>query len=205
MLIYSRRKEHCRVLGPGVRAVVWFHGCSRHCPGCIAKEMNEESEIQRCTSEELYSWLTQIPGIEGITLSGGEPLEQDSEDMLRFLQLIKADARSLSVLVFSGGLLEEIREEGRLAKLLQYIDVLVDGPFVQELNDGHGLRGSSNQRVHCLTERYRPLERELVERPMRELELELTEEGQLELSGIPKAGFMESFRRSLAEQGYELI
>ena len=109
--------------------------------------------------------------------------------MLRLLQLIRADERGLSVLVFTGGLLEEIQADSQLAKLLPYIDVLVDGPFVQKLNDGRGLRGSSNQRVHCLTERYRPLERMLTERLIREIEVELTESGQLEMSGIPHAGF----------------
>ena len=125
--------------------------------------------------------------------------------MLRLLQLIRADERGLSVLVFTGGLLEEIQADSQLAKLLPYIDVLVDGPFVQKLNDGRGLRGSSNQRVHCLTERYRPLERMLTEQPMREIEVELTESGQLEMSGIPHAGFMEGFRRSLAERGFDMI
>lgn len=205
MLVYSRRKAHCRVLGPGVRAVVWFHGCSRQCPGCIAKEMNEQEDVQRCTPEELYAWLAQIQGIEGVTLSGGEPLEQDAADMLRLLQLIRADERGLSVLVFTGGLLEEIQANHSLVALLPYIDVLVDGPFVQELNDGRGLRGSSNQRVHCLTERYRPLERLLTEQPMREIEVELTEAGQLEMSGIPQAGFMEGFRQSLAERGFDMV
>ena len=204
MLVYSRRKAHCRVLGPGVRAVVWFHGCSRHCPGCIAKEMNEESEVQRCTPEELYAWLSQVQGIEGVTMSGCEPLVQDAADMLRLLQLIRADERRLSVLVFTGGLLEEIQADSQLAKLLPYIDVLVDGPFVQELNDGRGLRGSSNQRIHCLTERYRPLERMLTEQPMREIEIELTEAGQLEMSGIPHTGFMENFQRQLAAQGFDM-
>ena len=204
MLRYSRRKEHCRVLGPGTRAVVWFHGCSRHCPGCIAREMNDSLEEILLSPAQLFQWIEGIQGIEGVTLSGGEPFEQPPREFIELLKLVKSDPRNLSILVFTGKYYKEIQADNTLSPALEYIDILVDGPFMEAQNDGIGLRGSNNQRILFLTERYRPLEKSLSLFPRRELELELNLEGELELSGIPKAGFMENFQKALKKEGCEL-
>ena len=105
-LYIARRKRDCCVLGPGMRAVVWFHGCSRGCPGCIAAEMNGSNDYRSMTARELYDWVADCENIEGVTLSGGEPLEQDTAALSEFLRLVRADSRDLGVIMFTGYRLE---------------------------------------------------------------------------------------------------
>ncbi len=204
MLRYSRKKEHCHVLGPGDRAVIWFHGCSKNCPGCIAREMNNSTEETSLSPEELYTWLKGIEGIEGVTLSGGEPFEQNPEDLAVFLKMIKESPQNLSVIIFTGKYLEDIKCDEKLAPLLSYVDIIVDGPYDESLNDGTGLRGSNNQNIHFLTERYGNIKKELMRSSMRKLELELTADGELEMSGIPEKGFMKKFMAALEKEGCTL-
>ncbi len=200
-LYIARRKRDCRVLGPGVRAVVWFHGCSRGCPGCIAVEMNQSDEYKSMTAKELYDWVATCGGIEGVTLSGGEPLEQDTAALCEFLRLVREDKRNLGVILFTGYRLEEVEDIGK-KEICQYIDVLVDGPYVEEENDGLGLRGSSNQRIHFLTSRYERMQDIFFGDGGRNLEFELDMDNNVTINGIPKRGFMEEFTRKIHDEGY---
>ena len=197
----ARLKSNCRVLGPGVRAVVWFHGCSRGCPGCIAVEMNQSDDFTTITAEELYAWVARCDGIEGVTLSGGEPLEQDTVALCDFLQLVREDKRNLGVILFTGYRLEELQKIGK-NDIIQYIDVLVDGPYVEELNDGQGLRGSSNQGIHFLTSRYEGMRDIFFGSGGRNLEFDVEMDNIVAINGIPTRGFLEEFTRKIREQGY---
>ena len=200
-LYIARRKRDCRVLGPGVRAVVWFYGCSRGCPGCIAAEMNASDNYATMTAEELYAWVSGCEGIEGVTLSGGEPLEQDMVAFCEFLRLVREDRRNLGVILFTGYRLEELEDIGK-KDICQYIDVLVDGPYVEERNNGRDLRGSSNQRIHFLTPRYESMRHAFFGNGGRNLEFDLDMDDNVIINGIPKRGFMEGFARKIREQGY---
>ncbi len=198
-LTIARRKESCAVLGPGKRAVIWFHGCSRGCPGCIAKEMNESARFTELSPEELYAWLAAIPEIEGVTLSGGEPLEQDHKALLELLHLIKDGPRKLTVMCYSGWRLEKIKES--FPDFLSCIDILIDGEYIQEQDDGMALRGSANQRIHLLSAAYTAEEMKEIMRQERGIEIELGLEGQVMISGIPRPGFADKFRASLRAKG----
>ena len=90
-LTIARLKRNSNVLGPGCRAVIWTHGCSKGCPHCIAEEMNAAPPLFEYTASALYDWVKETEGIEGITLSGGEPFEQDIEALESFLHLVKND------------------------------------------------------------------------------------------------------------------
>lgn len=139
------------VNGPGTRLVVFFQGCSRHCPGCFNPDTHPFEQRQLREPEELLkSCLTT--GVEGLTVSGGEPFAQPS-GLRRLLEL--ARAAGLSTLVYTGYTIEEIREDPTIAACLPFIDVLIDGPFVMEMAERTLLaRGSENQRIHLLTSRY---------------------------------------------------
>lgn len=203
VLYISRRTGACRVLGPGLRAVVWFHGCGRKCKGCIASEMNNSREYEAHTAEELGYWVSSCEGIEGVTLSGGEPLDQDIGGLCAFLSLVRKDNRQLSVIVFTGYLLEELLESDKKA-VLDYIDVLVDGPYIEELNDNSGLRGSSNQRIHFLTRRHKSEAPDFFGDGCRNVEMELNMDASVSINGIPRKGFMEDFKSEMQNRGYEL-
>lgn len=203
VLRIARRKAECRVLGPGKRAVIWFYGCSRRCPGCIASAMNSSGIFEEETPEGLAAWVRSVPGIEGITISGGEPFEQDEEALRRFLQLVREDGRSPGVICFSGFTLEQIRGSEK-ADLLTCIDLLIDGPYVDGENDGRGLRGSRNQHLSFLTPRYRSMERFFLSPQARNLEIELDMNGKILINGIPDRNFLGEFTKKMQAAGYAL-
>lgn len=203
-LTIARLKRNSKVLGPGCRAVIWTHGCSKNCPHCIAKEMNEAPPPFQYEPSTLYDWLKNTQGIEGVTITGGEPFEQDIEALGTFLRLVKSDPRQLSIMCYTGKSMEEFRSNDDFLHLLEYIDILVDGPYVHELNDGHKWRGSSNQRIHPLNERYADVVQDAENRFDRDVEIGLSVDMRFELTGIPSAGFMENLKRKLHESGYSL-
>lgn len=203
MLKVARKTESSKVLGPGNRAVVWFHGCSRNCDGCIAKSMNLSNDYEECTADNLYEWVLSCNNIEGISISGGEPLEQNLEDLTSFLQKVKNDSRNLSVILFTGFTYDEIAQSSKKA-VLPFIDVLIDGTYKKELNDNKGLRGSSNQNILFLTERYVPIKESFYKNDCRNVEVSITLDNRITINGIPKNGFIEELTSELTKQGFEL-
>lgn len=140
------------VNGPGKRLVVFFQGCDRGCPGCFNPDTHsKEARVMYCPEALLEAYLTDP--VEGLTVSGGEPFMQ-SAGLGRLLFL--AHARGLSTLVYTGYVIEELRADPDRARALEYIDVLIDGPFIEEMREPTLLaRGSTNQRVHLLSGRYK--------------------------------------------------
>ena len=114
----------------------------------------------RSPSSARKSW-TLRPSIQGLTLSGGEPLQQ-LPALLAFLETIRR-ASDLSVLLFSGYTWAEIQRMPRHPQLLSLIDVLIAGRYDPTQRVAHGLVGSHNKTVHFLTERYTPAD--LARRP----------------------------------------
>ncbi len=140
--------------GPGKRFAIWFQGCPLRCPGCCNPEFLSFRGGEEKSLEDVVDAMTSQVGIEGITLLGGEPFAH--------AEAAAALARSakrigLSVMVFSGYLLEDLRmKPDATAALLAQIDILVDGPFECDLPDlKRRWIGSTNQRIHFLTDRYR--------------------------------------------------
>jgi anaerobic ribonucleoside-triphosphate reductase activating protein len=139
-----------RANGPGARFVIWLQGCTLGCPGCFnptthAAEGGREVAVDTLVADAIAA------GVEGITLSGGEPLQQP-EAALALLR--GARAAGLSTLVFSGYTIDEIRTLALGAALLDAIDVLIDGRYVSTDRLATGLRGSANQQIRLLTSRY---------------------------------------------------
>ena len=203
-LTIARLKQNSKVLGPGSRAVIWFHGCSKDCPHCIAKEMNAAPPQFEHSASTLYEWLKNIEEIEGITITGGEPFEQDIEALETFLQLVKNDSRRLSVMCYTGKLLTEIQDDKNVAHVLEYIDILIDGVYTHGLNGGHKWRGSSNQKIYPLNEKYTQIVSKAESDFDRGIEIGLSANMQFELTGIPDKGFMKNLEQKLQEKGYSL-
>lgn len=137
-------------LGPGKRLCIWVSGCNARCKGCANPELWIQKPDQFISVEDLVFVIRKcVEGkeIDGITISGGEPFEQASE----ILKLIKLLNFNVDILIFSGYLYEDIKSDDTKKELLDNIDVLIDGRYIEELNDGQsGLRGSSNQKIHIL-------------------------------------------------------
>ena len=145
--------EGSEVNGPGLRLVLWFSGCDRDCPGCFNKEAQDINNSKEYELSYILN-LLQNPSqqYQGISISGGEPFYQ-WEALYNLLKAVKdlneREGKNFDILVFTGYTYEELITDERFAKILNLIDILVDGPFIQELKEGNTcyLTGSSNQRV----------------------------------------------------------
>jgi anaerobic ribonucleoside-triphosphate reductase activating protein len=196
MLFVARRKSFCRVLGPGCRSVIWFYGCSRGCFGCIAESMNKSAKYESYEPQQLADWIANNHGIEGVTLSGGEPFEQPKKSLEQFLALIKQNP-NLSILCYTGNNYQTLVKDAANQKILQYIDVLIDGEYQIDNDKGQRWRGSGNQRFHFLTRRYADEKNKWFNTFERQIEIELELNGSLLLSGIPSKDFIDNLTTKL--------
>lgn len=183
-----------KALGPGTRAVLWTQGCGRQCPGCMSPESRPVDGGRLVDTDRLAAELAALDGIEGVTVSGGEPFLQIGPlySLLRALR-VQTD---LGVILYTGYTLEELEafDDPRVDEICSgLVDLIVDGPYVEEQNDGGALRGSSNQRVLFLTERYVPY-RALYEGTRRNVEILADKNGML-LIGVPARETLEGWRR----------
>ena len=151
--------ENSIALGPGMRYVIWVQGCLQNCKGCITPLSRPFVAKHLIKVDELAQSIIDNHKINGITISGGEPFLQATM-LTRLLQIVNEKRPELDVLVFTGYTLEQLVSEKAKA-LLSYIDLIIDGPYIENLNPGIGLRGSSNQRFHFLTEKLCPYQDEL--------------------------------------------
>jgi anaerobic ribonucleoside-triphosphate reductase activating protein len=167
-----------RANGPGARFVVWFQGCTLGCPGCFNPTTHDAAGGRRVPLDELIGELARArPGIEGLSLSGGEPLQQP--DAARAL-LDAARALGLSTLAFSGYAIDEIRGLPGGPDVLARLDVLIDGRYVARDRLATGLRGSANQQIQLLTGRYARADVEAT--PVAEIRIGPT--GEVVLTGV---------------------
>jgi anaerobic ribonucleoside-triphosphate reductase activating protein len=166
-----------RANGPGARFVVWLQGCTLGCPGCFNPATHTEGGGRELTVADVAAQLAATPGIEGLSLSGGEPLQQ-AEAAAQLLDA--ARALGLSTLAFSGYTLDEIRTLPHGPAVLDRLDVLVDGRYVAGERLATGLRGSANQRIHLLTSRYQLADVEAT--PV--AEIRISPNGDVVLTGV---------------------
>jgi anaerobic ribonucleoside-triphosphate reductase activating protein len=142
-----------RANGPGLRACLWLQGCSLGCPGCFNPETHDNTAGHQVPVSEILGWIDDLGDeIDGITISGGEPLQQ-WEGLVDLLEGL-GRRHSCSVVLFSGFSHEEIDRMGRLPQLTAVVDVLVAGRYREDMRLARGLRGSHNKTVHLLSDRY---------------------------------------------------
>ena len=140
--------------GPGVRVSLFVSGCTHRCPGCFNEVAWDFDYGQPFTRETIDSILEMLrPAyIRGLTLLGGEPFEpQNQGAVVELLRQIKKEMPEKSIWAFSGYLFDRDILSGRLgdtSEYLSYLDVLVDGPFIEaKKNLSLRFRGSENQRL----------------------------------------------------------
>ena len=168
-----------RANGPGTRAVVWVQGCSLGCPGCYNPATHPSAGGEAVAVDDLCARIAALgDGIEGVTVSGGEPLQQ-RVGLLALLRRLRAQTR-LSVLVFTGFTWDEVQHFPGAADLLACVDVLFAGRYDATRHLAQDLRGSANKTVHFLTGRYGPADL----REVPEAEVVITADGGVVASGI---------------------
>lgn len=146
------KERNIKTLGPYNRFGIWVQGCNRSCDGCVARMSHDPRSGTQIDTGAL-AWEIILSDTEGITVSGGEPFLQAAA-LTELITKVKR-RRDIGVIIYTGYLLEELSDVDGAADLLSFTDLLIDGPYIRELDDGLSLRGSSNQRVLPLTERYK--------------------------------------------------
>ncbi len=140
-----------RVNGPGDRFVIWTQGCRKMCKNCYNPETWSHYKNNLIPIDEIFESIKNSSAT-GVTISGGDPFEQP-EELFYLLTKIKQLDLSDGVIVFTGFTIDEIRVREELNKSLDYIDVLIDGLYIEEKRISSGLAGSSNQEFYFLTDK----------------------------------------------------
>ena len=147
--------KYCDIAnGTGVRTSLFVSGCRRHCPECfnaVAWDFGYGLPFDKAVRNEILGSLAP-DYIDGLSLLGGEPFEPENQGaIVELLRQIKREMPQKSIWAFSGYLFEKDILSGRLGdtrEYLSYLDVLVDGPFVEaKKNLSLRFRGSENQRL----------------------------------------------------------
>ncbi len=131
--------------GEGVRTVIWTQGCSHNCKGCHNPGTHDFNGGFEVDIEEIINEIKNLEGQEGITFSGGDPLFQAEA-----CSLIAKEAKesNLDIWCYTGFKFEDIINIPKFKEFLKYVDVLVDGKFIEEEKSLNlDFRGSRNQRI----------------------------------------------------------
>ena len=146
---YAAIKKTDIANGPGVRVSLFVSGCRRHCKGCFNSEtwdFNYGNLFGKSTMNEILEALDK-EYIEGFSILGGEPFENENkETVYNVIRTVKEKFPQKTIWCYSGFTFEELAESSR--NILELIDVLVDGAFVEEKKNLRlKFRGSENQRI----------------------------------------------------------
>ena len=137
--------------GTGIRVSLFVQGCDRHCPGCFNPEtwdFNGGKDFDSDTGNEILK-LSKPDWISGLSVLGGEPLAPQNIKTVKTLCFgFKQKYPNKSIWIWTGYTFDELRKNKDFQQLLDYIDVLVDGPFIESQKDlSLKWRGSSNQHI----------------------------------------------------------
>jgi anaerobic ribonucleoside-triphosphate reductase activating protein len=202
-VLVSRVLDSCTVLGPGTRAVICVQGCPLRCRDCIAPETLGFDGGTAMPVDELAPWLCSLTSAEGVTLSGGEPFAQ-AESLALLIDAVRAVRPDFTVMSYSGFTLAALRRGTPAQRaLLDRIDLLVDGPYQVAHHGDLRWRGSSNQRLIPLSDRYRDV---LAEPDVGAgIEFSVGVDRTLSWAGVPGVpGFRNQVTAALAAKGYGL-
>jgi|SRR5690554_1866982 len=185
------------VEGPGIRIAIWMQGCHLKCVGCFNPETWDEGGEQTSVNElfnRIKKDAEEYPNIEGVTFLGGEPFQQ-AKPLAELAKLVRGIG--LSILTFSGYTYEHLltdKEDG-WSDLLAVTDLLIDGPFVKNLEDlSRPWVGSANQKYRFLTDRYKYLKDSLFS-IKNKLEVHLKKDGTVFINGISTSTEIEQLKQ----------
>ena len=181
-----------KVNGPGNRFVLWTQGCSKGCSECFNPETWSNAIYKEFSPIELFELIKNFE-VDGITISGGDPLEQEDE-LLELLMLLSTMRLRKGVILFSGFTRAEISSNIIREKCLEYIDVLIDGRYEKNLKVDFSLKGSSNQEFYFFSNKI------LNDELHFDQEIEISSlEGDIMMTGFPNIS-----RKILKELGVNL-
>ena len=147
-MYYSKIRKYDVSNAPGVRTTIFVSGCTNDCEGCFNEELQDFKYGTKWTDETEDEFMTYVknPNVVGVNILGGEPMQQDLS-LLKLLIRIRQETNK-NIWLWSGFTYEYIINNVHCKKILNYIDVLVDGKFEIDKKDlSLKYRGSSNQRI----------------------------------------------------------
>ena len=181
-----------KVNGPGLRFVLWTQGCSKGCSECFNPETWSTNVYKELSPLQLFEIVKNFE-VDGVTISGGDPLEQEDE-LLELLMLLSSMRLRKGVILFSGFTRAEISSNFIREQCLKYIDVLIDGRYEKNLKIDFSLRGSSNQEFYSFSDKISSDELSF------DQEIEISSlEGDIMMTGFPNIS-----RKILKELGVNL-
>lgn len=149
-MYYAQMRQYDIANGVGIRATLFVSGCTHKCPGCFNEAYQDFHSGTPWSAETENQFMAYVKNenVHGVTILGGEPMEQTMDDcLLRLLKRIKQETNH-TIWIYSGYTFEQIMKDPKKLELLEQCDVLVDGPFIESLKDVClKFRGSSNQRI----------------------------------------------------------
>ncbi|ALM83941.1 4Fe-4S cluster-binding domain-containing protein [Bordetella sp. N] len=199
----SRLHFPVTTLGPGRRIGIWFQGCSIRCAGCISMDTWADAGGETSVAAVLAQVREWLPLATGITISGGEPFDQP-EALLALLRRLR-EAAVDDILVYSGHAFESLA--ATLTQADGLIDALITDPFDIDAPQTLGLRGSDNQRLHCLTALGRARYATYAQAPRsaaKALDVMFDEDGSVWFAGIPERHDFLRLQEILSEQGHRI-
>lgn len=194
------------VLGPGRRIGIWFQGCSIGCAGCVSRDTWRSDQGRSIDVAKLLEWCRAkgAAGVDGVTISGGEPFEQPDglAELLRGLHVWRDEMeRPLDILCYSGFGYSRLRRKYR--EILALIDALIPEPYRHSQPQARIWRGSKNQPLVILSalgqQRFGPFMEAAGDTAQR-VQVEIGETG-LWYIGIPQRGDMEQLEKAVRARG----
>jgi len=171
----GHRLDRSEIYGPGVRSVLWLQGCTLACKGCWNTQYWSAKGGDVIEVSQILKELDKLEDIEGITLLGGEPLQQ-AEATLELIEGCKE--RGLSIFLYTG--YDPSEFDTIMQDCFDASDIAVTGRFVQELRDTTlRWRGSRNQQVHFISDAYD----ESVLQEQTEVECHILPSGEIRMVG----------------------
>ncbi|WP_405088327.1 4Fe-4S single cluster domain-containing protein [Microbispora sp. NBC_01389] len=163
--------------GPGLRFVIWTQGCSLDCFGCFNPETHRTGG-RAVSTHEVVEQVLKVEGIEGVTISGGEPLEQPLQ-LIEFLREIRQRS-GIGIVLLTGFSVAEIQGDPARLKAAALADMVIAGRYNARLHLGTALRGSSNKEYWAITPRYSAEDFETVP----EAEVVIATDGTIMVTGM---------------------
>lgn len=149
-MYYAQIRKFDTTNGTGIRSTLFVSGCTHKCKGCFNQDYKHFRYGHPWTKEIEDKFIEHIknPNVHGVTILGGEPMDQVRDTDLKDLVCRIKEETGQNIWIYSGYTFEEIMMHKKTKEILKYCDVLVDGPFIEEQKDLRlRFKGSKNQRI----------------------------------------------------------
>ena len=149
-MYYAQIRKFDTANGTGIRSTLFVSGCTHKCKGCFNQDYKHFRYGHPWTKEIEDKFIEHIknPNVHGVTILGGEPMDQVRDNDLKDLVCRIKEETGQNIWIYSGYMFEEIMMHKKTKEILKYCDVLVDGPFIEEQKDLRlRFKGSKNKRI----------------------------------------------------------